>query len=239
MTHTIDLRPRLRLAAQALIEKGWTTGTERDETTGMMCLTGAVKYCAPQTGDEYIIREVLRRRDRAEEWNDFIASGAEEVIGYLATADITDADLVDTFGPQALEIVAQVRRMYELTMAQWDRLAASWAASWDAAWAASWDAAWAASVAASRAASVAASRTASVEASVDASRDASVAASRTASVEVSRDASLALNSRDLIGQHGFTQEHYDLLSGPWRTTIGRLHPDDPDIFEADNSGEIR
>ena len=219
MTHTIDLRPRLRLAAQALIENGWTTGTERDETTGQMCLTGAVRYCAPQDGDEYIIREVLRRRDRAEEWNDNSASGAGEVIGYLATADITDADLVDTFGPQALEFVAQIRRMYELTDRQWDRLASSRATLRLASWAtslASWDA------------SRTASRTASREASWEASRD----ASRTASWE----ASVALNSRDLIGQHGFTQEHYDLLSGPWRTTIGRLHPDDPDIFEADDLG---
>ena len=38
----------------------------------------------------------------------------------------------------------------------------------------------------------------------------------------------ALVVRDLIGQHGFTQEHYDLLTAPWATVIGRVHPDDAD-----------
>jgi hypothetical protein len=32
--------------------------------------------------------------------------------------------------------------------------------------------------------------------------------------------------RHVIGQHGFTQEHYDLLTGPWRKVIGPVHPDD-------------
>lgn len=31
---------------------------------------------------------------------------------------------------------------------------------------------------------------------------------------------------DLIGEHGFTQDHYDTLTGPWRKTIGQLHADD-------------
>ena len=35
--------------------------------------------------------------------------------------------------------------------------------------------------------------------------------------------------RDLIGRHGFTQEHYDLLTGPWRTVIGPIHPDDAEV----------
>jgi len=36
----------------------------------------------------------------------------------------------------------------------------------------------------------------------------------------------ALVIRDLIGQHGFTQEHYDELTRQWRNVIGPLHPDD-------------
>jgi hypothetical protein len=32
--------------------------------------------------------------------------------------------------------------------------------------------------------------------------------------------------RDLIGQHGFTQAHYNLLTEPWATVIGPVHPDD-------------
>ena len=30
----------------------------------------------------------------------------------------------------------------------------------------------------------------------------------------------ALLVRDLIGQHGFTQEHYDTLVGPWESVMG-------------------
>jgi hypothetical protein len=41
-------------------------------------------------------------------------------------------------------------------------------------------------------------------------------------------ATRALVVRDLIGQRGLTQEHYDVLTGPWATVIGRVHPDDRD-----------
>ena len=216
MTHTIDLRPRLRLAAEALIEHGWTTGTERDDT-GQMCLTGAVMYCAPQNGDEHIIREVLRKRDRAERWNDSYASGAEEVIGYLRTADITDADLIDTFGPQALEIVAQIRAMYGLKAEQWDRLAAPW----NAAHGAARDAAWSAAHGAARVAAQ------------DAAWSAARSAARNAAQVAAWNAAAALSTRDLIGQHGYTQAHYDLLTGPWRKVVGKIHPDDEDLFEGE------
>ena len=40
-------------------------------------------------------------------------------------------------------------------------------------------------------------------------------------------AAWALVVRDLI-----TQEHYDALTRPWRTVVGPLHPDDPDLREA-------
>ena len=38
----------------------------------------------------------------------------------------------------------------------------------------------------------------------------------------------ALVIRDQIGDE-FTQKHYDLLTTPWRTTIGSIHPDDADL----------
>jgi hypothetical protein len=41
-----------------------------------------------------------------------------------------------------------------------------------------------------------------------------------------RDAAEALVVRDLIGRRGFTQAHYDLLTGPWAKVIGPVHPDD-------------
>lgn len=36
----------------------------------------------------------------------------------------------------------------------------------------------------------------------------------------------ALAVSDLISQHGFTQAHYDLLTGPLASVIGPIHPDD-------------
>ena len=34
------------------------------------------------------------------------------------------------------------------------------------------------------------------------------------------EAVLALVVRDLVGQHGLTQEHYDTLVGPWESVMG-------------------
>jgi len=44
-----------------------------------------------------------------------------------------------------------------------------------------------------------------------------------------RDSAWALVVRDLIGRHGFAQEHYDTLTLPWRRVIGPLHPDDEEV----------
>ena len=45
-----------------------------------------------------------------------------------------------------------------------------------------------------------------------------------------RDATRGLLLRDLIGQRpGWDQAAYDLLTGPWRRTIGPIHPDDAEM----------
>jgi hypothetical protein len=43
------------------------------------------------------------------------------------------------------------------------------------------------------------------------------------------DAATALVVRDLISPDDFTQEHYDVLTGPWRQVIGPIHPDDDEV----------
>ncbi len=43
---------------------------------------------------------------------------------------------------------------------------------------------------------------------------------------LARDAAVALIVRDLITSDGFTQEHYDTLTLPWRLVVGPIHPDD-------------
>jgi hypothetical protein len=203
---TIDLTPRLRAAANYMAEHGWTKGIERDEDDGSVCLTGAIRYCAPQNGDEYLVRAVLRRRGRAEAWNDADGRTDDEVLTYLRTAEVTDADLAHTFGPQWEAIVALVRRAARLTEGEAVALDAAWYATGYAAR----DAAWYATGYAAR----------------DAARDAAWRAAGAAARDAAWRAAWALAVRELIGQGGFTADHYRTLTGPWAQVIGPVHPDD-------------
>jgi len=167
-----------------------------------MCLHGAIRRCSPQPGDAYLIEQVAERQGWGTSWNDAYGTNWQMIRERVARIEVTDADLADTFGPQWKHIVALVRRAEVLTADEAKRLDAARAA----ARAAAWDAAWAAAGAAAR----------------DAARDAVWVAARDAVWAAAR----ALAVSDLIGQHGFTQEHYDLLTGPWATVIGPVHPDD-------------
>jgi hypothetical protein len=175
----------------------WVQGRWEDGVS--VCLHGAIRRCQPIPGDAYLIEQVARRQGWGTGWNDASSTSWPMVRERLAHIEVTDADLVDTFGPQWVAIVALVRRTAVLTADEAQRLAAARAAARDAAWAAAWaaarDAAWAAA------------------------RDAAWAAAR------------ALAARDLIGEHGFTQAHYDTLTGPWRTVIGPVHPDDAEVAQ--------
>ncbi|MDF3280450.1 hypothetical protein [Gordonia sp. N1V] len=234
----LNLLPHL--AADYIREHGWTQGTEQD-ADGHVCLTGALRLCSPVPGDGYIAREVFRRRHRAEVWNDEHGRTSDEVITYLAESEITDAELAETFGPQWHEIVAQVRAISGATPRQITDLAAAggaagaaaWDAAWDAARAAAWgaarDAAWDAAWDAARAAAWGAARDAARAAAWAAARDAAWGAARDAAWGAARDAAWALVTRDLIGTNGYTQEHYDLLTEPWRQVMGPLHADDAEM----------
>ena len=60
----------------------------------------------------------------------------------------------------------------------------------------------------------------------DAAGDAAGDAARDAAWDAAGVAAGALAVSDLISQHGFTQAHYDLLTGPLASVIGPIHPDD-------------
>jgi hypothetical protein len=60
----------------------------------------------------------------------------------------------------------------------------------------------------------------------DAARSAAWGAARGAAWGVAWAAARGLVVRDLIGQHGFEQHHYDTLTWPWATVIGPVHPGD-------------
>ena len=200
--------------------KRWMTGWgDYASADGATCLHGAVRYCQP--ADAPIIEQVgarfgfgTRDNDSADGW-----LAIESMI--LAHPTITDDMLLVTFGPQWGSIVALVQRCHTLTPDEVQKLAAAWAASRAAAWAAARDAAWAA--AGDRAAAGAAAWVAAWAAASN--RAAAGAAAWVAAGVAARAAA----TRDLIGQHGYTQAHYDLLTRPWATVIGPVHPDDEPV----------
>ena len=122
------------------------------------------------------------------------------------------------FGPQWLQIVAFVRRCAVLSG---DEVVQSTAAGHDGL-----DPVWESALnAARKVARDVDGRLAATEAARDAAWQATWGATGTAR-EATRDAVVALSTRDLIGQHGYTQEHYDELTESWATVIGPVHPDD-------------
>ena len=179
-----------------------------------MCLHGAIRRCQPVPGDAYLIEQVAVRSGWGTDWNDADDTSWADVRARLAHIEVTDEDLADTFGPQWMAIVALVRRAAIMTDEEKDRVAVAWAAAWDAAWVAAG--------AAARNAAWNAARNAARNAAWNAAWVAAGAAAENAAW----NAAWALSVRDLIGQHGFSQEHYDLLTGPWRSVIGPVHPDD-------------
>jgi hypothetical protein len=131
--------------------------------------------------------------------------------GFRTLLVVREVDAHLALGPQGMLLGDLVGRAKALSLEE----AKGLAAAWDAAGAAAWDAARDAARAAARDAAGAAAW----DAAWDAAGDAAGAAARAAA---------GLTVRDLIGDR-FTQEQYDLLTGPWRTVIGPIHPDDADL----------
>jgi hypothetical protein len=192
---------RLRAAATYMDEHGWTQGTEKNNA-GQVCLTGAIRFCAPQNGDEYLIRAVLRHRNQAETWNDQNGRTDSEVLDILRTAEITDADLAEVFGPNWSDVVVLIRQCASLTADQVSRVSSAWDTGRDAAQAAARDTAWDTGRDAAWAAARAAARDTAWAAAWDTGRDAARAAG-------------AIIVKDLI-----TPEHFDILTAGWNTVIG-------------------
>ena len=140
-------------------------------------------------------------------------------VGATAVRVLAEVDAHVALGPQGVQVAALIDRCGTLTADEVSRLNAArgtvrGVATRDAtrgiargtARVAAWDAALYA-------------------ATPDAARDTAWDAAR----DVALGAAWALLLRDLIGQHpGWDQDAYDLLTGPWRQTIGPIHPDDGD-----------
>ena len=166
-----------------------------------------------------------------------------KVVG-LAFRVVRELDSHIALGPQGEHVAALIDRAARLTGAETDRLRAAWAAAREAARGAAWTAAWAAAWAAAREAAREAARTAALGAAWDADRDAdrdaardatwdaAWAAARGAAWDAAREADqdAALDAaRGLLARDLISAEHYDTLTRPWRTAVGPIHPDDPDI----------
>ena len=140
----------------------------------------------------------------------------EHKVGATAVRVLAEVDAHVALGPQGVQVAALIERCATLTADDVRRLDATRDAAWDA-----WDATRAARVAARDAARDAAWLAARVAAR-DAARDAAWGAAL--------DATAGLMCRDLIGQYpGWDQDAYNLLTGPWRRTIGPIHPDDAEM----------
>ena len=111
----------------------------------------------------------------------------------------------EVFGPQGAHVVALIERMRRLTLDEARGLASARDAAWGAARDVAWDVAW-------------------DDNAWSAAWGAAWDAARGAARDNARDAVLALVVRDLI-----TTDHYDTLTRAWRTTIGPIHPDDPEL----------
>ena len=150
----------------------------------------------------------------------FMDSAHPHKIGATAVRVLREIEAHRVFGPQGVQVAALIERCATLTADEVSRLyaatpgAARGVATRDAtrgiargtARVAAWDAAlYAATPGAAR----------------DAARDAARGAAL--------GATWGLLLRDLIGQRpGWDQDAYDLLTGPWRSVIGPVHPDDGD-----------
>ena len=159
---------------------------------------------------------------RVEQVEDIIITDAYERQS-VAWRVVEEVDPSIRFGPQGPHVAALIARAREITGDEVEKFNAARDAARESARESARDAA-------SKAAGVAPGRE---SAWIAASESAWVAASKAARVTASDavwgavwDAARALVVRDLIGQHGFTQAHYDTLTRTWASVIGKVHPDD-------------
>ena len=97
-----------------------------------MCLHGAIRHCNLQPGDPQIIEQVAALKGWGTEFNDNPDTGWADIKKVInGGINITDADLLETFGPQWEPIVALVRRAAILTTDEVRRLTTVWDAAWD------------------------------------------------------------------------------------------------------------
>ena len=194
----------------------WTQGTWYDD--GLLCMHEGIRRCEDlKPGDFHLIEAVADRHGWGTGFNDRQSTTWPDVRDMLGRhPEITETELDATFGPNWEPIVALVPRAATLTPDETKQLDAARDKARDkarsavesAVESANWEAAWEAA------------RSAAWEASRDKAWYATRDAARSAAGDVARDAAGALVVADLVGEHGFTQDHFDTLTAPWFHVCG-------------------
>ena len=198
-----ELLAQLGENGERWIKGAWAKGES-------MCLHVATRRSQRQPGDALIIERVAENQGWGVTWNEESTTTWNDIRKRLPYVEVTDVDLADTFGPQWVHVVKLVRRAALLTPAEAVALDVAWEAakipSWecelDSVGIARWDAA-------------------GVAAGIAAGESLENAAWAPA-----WNAAGALAVRNLVGEANFTQARYDLLTGPWASVIGPVHPED-------------
>jgi hypothetical protein len=202
------------------------TGTVLYEVGGTVSITGPARYRWPECCTNTVLHAstVPGQTLVGGPWpcRLFEVTGEpvaedEDKRGFRDLTVVAELEAWRALGPQGRHVAAFIDQAEAVTTTDWDTARGI---SWDAAFYAAWDAA------RDAAAARAATRDAAQVAAWDAARGA--AAAPVAAWHAARVA-VALVVRDLIGTSGFTQDHYDTLTRPWRTTIGPVHPDDANL----------
>jgi hypothetical protein len=199
MTTVIHIDPDPLI--HVLDERGWTKGAYGDDSPDApVCLHGAVRLCAPVPGDAQIIEQVARRLwDRGTSWNDRTERTEADVREFLSAGlDVTDEDLLITFGPQWSAVVEIVRTAVSATPGQIKALRTAY----------DYAAAYAATAATYAAAATAATYAAAATAATYAAADAAYAARACAVWHLATE------------DGPFTFAHRETLIAPWRSVFG-------------------
>lgn len=211
----------IKLPTEAILDtltrRGWAKHGDGDLTpdgTDPVCLHGAIRLCMPQPCDAALVEAVANWQGWGTDWNDRETTSELDVaFAILAHMEITDDELRVAFGPQWEHVVAFVRRAAVLTLDEFDRFYDVVGSYYRLA-----------SQSACTAVADAGSHVYDTASDVIAI---TMAYAPDSSYVAARNAVRALALRHEVRPGGpFTQEHYELLTAPWRAVIGPVHPDD-------------
>ena len=123
---------------------------------------------------------------------------------------IRELPAITALGPQGAEVAALIDRCHHLAGGDLERLAAARISAWGATRISAWDA----------------TRGAARDAAWGAARAAAWGATRGAAWDAAWGAAWDA-ARALIVRDAISREHYNTLTRPWASVIGKVHPDDP------------